>query len=149
MARLKITLSELLGRFERLRETEGASAYIGMRDPEAGVVARVLEFGSVAGQKPWPRPAARTVTAVNPDTGATVVVSAQAPQGYIRVRAPQMAALLREHLPAPLDWLDAAAVEEQIRSAVRLTALAALEELRGAVPADSGDLRDSLTMATD
>jgi hypothetical protein len=149
MARLKLTLGELLARFEGAASVEGATFVLGTSDAQAGALARVLEYGSVAGQPPWPGPGPRTVLAVNPETGAQVVVSAQAPQGYIRVRVPHFVALLRGHLPGPIDWLDAAAMEAHVREAGRAAAADALETLRSGVPADSGRLRDSLTMAAD
>lgn len=149
MARLKLTLEELLTRFDHAAAVEGAGAALGTNDPEAGAYARVLEYGSVAGRPPWPSPGPRTVLAVNPETGAQVVVSAQAPQGYIRVRAPHFVALLRAHLPGPMDWLDAAAIEAHVREAARAAAADALEAMRSGVPADSGRLRESLTMSAD
>lgn len=149
MARLKLTLEELLARFDGAASVEGASAALGTNDAHAGANARVLEYGSVAGQPPWPSPGPRTVLAVDPETGLQVVVSAQAPQGYIRVRVPQFIALLRAHLPGPIDWLDTAAIEAHVREAVRAAAADALEALRSGVPADSGRLRESLMMATD
>jgi hypothetical protein len=149
MARLKLTIEELLARFDGAASVEGAGAAIGTNDREAGVYARVLEYGSIAGQPPWPGPGARTALAVAPESGVQVVVSAQAPQGYIRMRVPHFVALLRAHLPGPIDWLDGSAIEEQVREAVRAAAADALEALRSGAPADSGRLRESLAMAAD
>lgn len=149
MARLMLTLEELLARFDGITAAEGAGAVLGTNDAQAGVYARVLEYGSITGRPPWPRPGPRTVLAVNPDSGAQVVVSAQAPQGYIRVRAPYFAGLLRAHLDGPIDWLEASAIEEHLREAVRAAAAEALEALRSGAPAHAGRLRESLTMAAD
>lgn len=146
MARLKLTLAELLARFQSAAAVAGASAALGTDDVETGAYARVLEYGSITGKQPWPRPGARTVLAVDPETGAQVVVSAQAPAGYIRVRAPHFAALLGERLPGAVDWLDGAAIEQQIRAAVRTAAAEALQQLRAAAPVASGRLRESLVM---
>lgn len=139
-----LTLDELGGRLEDLAALAAKSAAVGVTDPEAALYARILEYGSIAGQPPWPHPGPRTVLAVDPETGAQVVVSAQAPQGFIRVRATQFADALRRELAQPADWLDAGAVESHLDQAVRLAAQAVLEELRSAAPRDSGQLAQSL-----
>jgi hypothetical protein len=86
---------------------------------------------------------------VDPQTGAQVVVSTQAPQGFIRLQAPQFPALLAEELAAPTNWLDGDAVRAHIVKAVRRTAREALERVRAAVPRDSGRLAESLEILSD
>jgi len=144
MPETPLTLDEFESVLDELAGMEGASAAIGTSDEEAGRIARVLEYGSVFGEKPWPAPGPRTTLAVDPETGDEVVVSTQAPQGFIRVQAPVMVNLLRDALARPADWLDAAAAQQQIAEAVREAADAALAEIRAAVPRDSGRLADSL-----
>ena len=144
-----MTIDELAERLEALSLVASKSVAIVVSNPDAARYARVLEYGSIAGQQPWPHPGPRTVLAVDPETGAQVVVSAQAPQGFIRVRAPQFLDGLLREAGQPLDWLDAAAVETQLADAVRRAAQSALDELRGAAPRDSGKLAQSLAILTE
>jgi hypothetical protein len=144
-----MTLDELTDRFANLAETAAKSTAIGIADPEAARYARVLEYGSIAGQPPWPRPGARTVLAVDPETGAQVVVSAQAPQGFVRVRAPEFLAVLRDALAEPADWLDTAAIDQHLTRSVSEAANEALDILRRDAPRDSGRLADSLALVTE
>ncbi len=113
-------------------------------DAELAERARVLEYGSVAGQRPWPHPGQRTVLAIDPESGASVVVSAQAPQGFIRVPAPKFLARLTAALKQPADWLDARAAQEHIAEATKHAVREVLEDVRAAVPRDSGQLAASL-----
>jgi hypothetical protein len=138
------TFEDLQQRFEELSGVPPRSIRIGVTDPEVARYARVLEYGSVVGQRPWPHPGARTVLAIDPETGAQVVVSAQAPQGFIRVQARAFADLLRQHLARSTDWLEAAQVSSLARDAVRDAGAAALERLRAAAPERSGRLRENL-----
>jgi uncharacterized protein (UPF0147 family) len=131
---------------ERLGAVAGSSVAIGVTDAETGRLARLLEFGSIAGQRPWPRPGPRTVFAVDPETGSQVVVSAQAPQGFIRVHAARIRDRLREELAQPADWLDAVALDAHLARSVRAAARKAIEILRAAAPQHSGRLRESLTV---
>jgi len=146
MAERELTLDMLQQSFEEIAEVPSARAAIGVSDPEAAPYVRALEYGSIAGQPPWPHPGPRTLLAVDPESGAQVVVSAQAPQGFIRVRAPELLDHLLAELAQPADWFDAAAVEVHVQQAVGRAALAALEELRTAAPRDSGRLSQSLTL---
>jgi hypothetical protein len=141
-----ISLNELSDRFERLSSVGDRSAGIGVVDASVAAYARALEYGSITGQRPWPHTGERTVTAVDPDTGAQVVVSAQAPQGFIRVRAPEFLNQLREQISGQADWLDAKKLDQNFGSAVQSTAARALEEMRAAVPRDSGQLARNLTI---
>lgn len=97
----ELTLEELGQRLEALAQLASKRAGVGVADPEAAGYARVLEFGSLAGRLPWSKPGPRTVLAIDPETGAQVVVSAQAPQGFIRVRAPEFLEALRLRLTTP------------------------------------------------
>lgn len=144
-----MTFDELADRFAALAEIASRSAGIGVADPNVARYARVLEFGSIAGQPPWPAPGARTVLAIDPGTGAQVVVSAQAPQGFIRVRVPEFVEALRTRLAAPADWLDAVAAEDHLTRSLQDAAAQALESLRASVPRDSGRLAESLTLVTE
>jgi hypothetical protein len=139
-----LTLDEFETVLDELTGLAGASAVVGTKDEEAGRILRVLEYGSVAGEKPWPAPGPRTTLAVHPETGDEVVVSTQAPQGFVRVQVPAMASALRAALAGPVDWLDAAAAQQHIAAAVRAAADTALAEIRVAVPRDSGRLAASL-----
>lgn len=149
MAAQRLTLDELAERLDALAQLAPKRAGIGVSDPEAARYARVLEFGSIAGQPPWPAPGPRTVRAIDPETGAQVVVSAQAPQGFIRVRVPEFLEALRARLAAPADWLDAAAAEDHLTRCVQDAAVETLETLRASVPRDSGQLAESLTLVTE
>jgi hypothetical protein len=144
-----MTFDELMSRFAALAETAAESAAIRVAGPEAAAYARVLEYGSIAEQPPWPRPGARTVLAVDPETGAQVVVSAQAPQGYIRVRAPEFLAALRDALAQPADWLNTSAIDEHLARSVNDAAAVALELLRRDAPRDSGRLAEALTIVSE
>lgn len=143
----RILSPEDLGdRFDRLASVSDRSAGIGVVDPRAAALARVFEFGSIAGQRPWPQPGERTVAAVNPETGAQVVVSAQAPNGFIRVQAPEFLHQLREQISGQADWLNAGELDRNFSLAVQSVAEQTLEKLRAALPRDSGRLAQSLTI---
>lgn len=144
----QMTLEEFFERLEVLQGVGSSSAAIGVTDAEVARYARVLEFGSIAGQRPWPRPGARTVLAVDPETGAQVVVSASAPNGFIRVRAAEFLNRLRDELDQPKNWLDAAEVATHLASAVERTTEVVLEELRRAAPRDSRRLAKSLAVVS-
>ncbi|MBI3484645.1 MAG: hypothetical protein HY012_05775, partial [Acidobacteria bacterium] len=122
-----ISLDELGARFEKIASVAERTTAIGVADAQAGAYARVIEYGSIAGQRPWPHPGEGTVAAVNPETGAQVVVSAQAPQGFIRVRAPEFLNQLREAVAGPADWLDAQELDQHFASALQSAAAHALE----------------------
>ena len=141
-----ITLDELGERFDQLSFVAGRSSGVGVVDAQAAAYARVLEYGSVAGERPWPHPGERTVAAVDPETGAQVVVSTQAPQGFIRMRAPEFMDQLRNAIAAPTDWLDAESLSGHFAAAVQSISARALEEMRAAVPRDTGRLAQSLTI---
>lgn len=145
----RLSLDELGARFEKIASVAGRSAGIGVTDAQAAAYARVLEYGSITGQRPWPQPGERTVAAVDPDTGAQVVVSAQAPQGFIRVRAPEFLNQLREQISGQADWLDAKKLDKHFAAAVQSSAASALEEMRAAVPRESGHLAQSLTIVNE
>lgn len=140
----RFTLGELHQRFESMASVAGARAAIGIRDPEVAAYARALEYGSLSGQRPWPAPGPRTTLAVDPETGARVVLSAQAPQGFVRVQAAAFADVISHALKAPTDWLNAGAAQSCIASAVQLAAQDALQGLREVVPKDSRRLAESL-----
>lgn len=149
MPAMRITFDELNQRLDALAQLAPREIRIGAADPESARYARVLEFGSIAGQAPWPRPGARTTLAVDLQTGAQVVVSAQAPQGFIRVQAPVMRDALVAELARPADWLDAANVDTLLGDALRAAASHALERMRSSVPRDSGRLAASLAILED
>jgi hypothetical protein len=144
-----LSLDELGARFDRIASLADRSAAIGVADTQIAAYARVLEYGSIAGQRPWPHPGERTVAAVDPESGAQVVVSALAPQGFIRVRAPEFLNQLREAIAGQSDWLDAKKLDRNFSSAVQSAAAHALEEMRAAVPRESGRLAQSLTIVNE
>jgi hypothetical protein len=146
MPQRTFTFEEFGGLLEKMEAAAGSSIAIGVTDAETGRLARLLEFGSIAGQRPWPRPGPGTVFAVDPETGAQVVVSAQAPQGFIRVHAARFRDRLREVLAQPADWLDKETLDAHLSRSVSEAARAALEMLRAAAPQHSGRLRESLTV---
>ena len=142
----KLSLYELGARFDQIASLVHRTAAVGVTDDQAATYARVLEYGSVAGQRPWPHPGELTVAAVDPRTGTQVVVSARAPQGFIRVRVPEFLNQLREAIAGHADWLDAKKLDRNFSSAVQSAAAHALEVMRGAVPRESGRLAQSLTI---
>ncbi len=137
---------ELAERFVRLAKLTGRSTAIGTRDAEAGVILRVLEYGSLVGQRPWPQPGLRTTRATDPETGREVVVSVQAPQGFIRVQAADFARLLIEQLGRPINWLHPEAVQALLDTAVHTAAAQALERLAAQLPEATGRLKHSLAI---
>lgn len=139
-----LTFDELQQRFEQMTNVQAQSLAIGVTDAEVAQYARVLEFGSVVGRRPWPSPGERTVLAVDPETGAQVVVSARAAQGFVRVQAAAFAERLRGGLAAPANWLDSEQVSALVAQTVRQASQAALERLRTAAPETSGRLAQSL-----
>jgi hypothetical protein len=144
MAETTFILEDLLDRLEEIAMAASQSRAIGVRDPEVARYARALEYGSVAGQRPWPAPGSRTTLAVDPETGAQIVVSVQAPRGFIRIQAPAFSADLIEKMRRSADWLDAAGIEAHLQAAIREAATAALARIRAAAPRDSGQLADAL-----
>ena len=144
-----MSLEDLAERLEALSSVASQSAAITVTDPKAAQYSRALEYGSIAGHKPWPHPGPRTVLTVDPETGAQVVISAQAPQGLIRVRAAQFLDFLFAATTQPMDWLDARAVEVHLKDAVSRAAQLAVEELRSAAPRDSGTFAQSLSVVAD
>ena len=141
-----ISLDELSDRFGQLVSVGDRSVGIGIADASVAAYARVLEYGSIAGQRPWAHPGERTVAAVNPETGAQVVVSAQAPQGFIRVRVPEFLNQLREQIANQSDWLNAGELDRNLGLAIQSVAAQAQEDLRAVLPRDSGRLAQSLTI---
>ena len=141
-----ISLNELSDRFHQLSSVGDRSAGIGVVDASVAAYARVLEYGSIAGQRPWPHPGERTVAAIDPDTGAQVVVSAKAPNGFIRVQAPEFLIQLRETVAGRADWLNAGELDRHFGLAVQSVAEQALEKMRAALPRDSGRLAQGLTI---
>ena len=149
MRTVTISLDELGDRFERIASVANRTASIGVTNAKAAAYARVLEYGSIAGQRPWPNPGERTVAAVNPETGARVVVSAQAPQGYIRVRAPEFLNQLREAIAGPANWMDAQELNQHFAAALQSASAQTLETMRAAAPRDSGQLAQSLILVSE
>jgi hypothetical protein len=144
MPRTVLTLDELSATMRQLESVRGTAAGIGTTDPALAAYARVVEYGSVAGQPPWPQPGPRTTLAVNAESGQRVVVSAQAPQGYLRMHIAPMVESLAEELRRPVNWLDAAAAETQLVSAAMTAARRGVELARASVAHDSGRLAASL-----
>jgi len=144
MAGRTLTLSELPALLDAMGQVTGRYVSIGVTDPAVARYARVLEYGSIAGQKPWPQPGAETVLAQNPQTGTTVVVSAQAPLGFIRVSVPALLRDLNNHIASPTDWLDPEKATNHLVLATLAAAKAALDRLRQLIPQGSGKLRESL-----
>ena len=143
MANRSLTVEELDNLFAEMERIEGAGSEIGIA-PELAQRLYALEFGSVAGQRPWPRAGERTLRAIDPESGAQVIVSAQAPQGFIRIHAQDFAADVANELSRPTDWLDAGQTEEHLARAARAATEHALETIRDSVPRDSGELAASL-----
>jgi hypothetical protein len=141
------TLDELADTLDALAVISGPrGAAIGVADPQIARYARALEFGSVAGEKPWPQPGPRTTLAVHPQTGEQVVVSVQAPQGFIRANLSQFIEALVREMGRPANWLDPAKVEAHLSAAVQRSADAALDALKQAAPRESGRLAQSLVV---
>lgn len=140
----RLTLAEFAARLENLARLPGASVRIGTRDARAAQLLRLFEYGSAAGELPWPRPGPRTTEAVDPETGVRVIVALSAPQGFIRVRAPQFLDALRRSLGSPLTSLEAEAVAGRLAEAVDSAAAEVLAALRGALPDELDPLAASL-----
>ena len=144
MARRTLTLSELPALLDAMGQVTVQAVSIGVADPAVARYARVIEYGSIAGQKPWPQPGAKTVLAQDPETGAAIVVSAQAPHGYIRVSASAFLRELNNRIAGPADWLDPEETTSHLAGATAAAAKAVLDRLRQLIPQGSGRLRDSL-----
>lgn len=141
-----VPLTDLAEIFARLAELGGRSAAIGTRDPVAGIILRVLEYGSLIGHRPWPQPGPRTTRAIDPETGNEVIVSVQAPQGFVRVQAADFARLLSEQLASPTNWLRPEDVQARLDEAVSTAAEQALERLATRLPDATGRLKNSLAI---
>lgn len=139
-----LSFEDLSSMFAALAEIDGSRTGIGVTDTETGRYARVVEYGSVAGQRPWPQSGPRTTLAINPETGEEVVVSAQAPLGFIRVNTPAIMQTLTEELQHMTSWLDADALGQELDGTVREAARNAVDLLRTSAPRDTGKLADSL-----
>ena len=141
-----LTLSDLTKRFEELAGALPSATSIGVTDSEVSRYARAIEFGSLFGERPWPHPGPRTTLAVDPGSGAQVVVSAEAPHGFIRVQASSLVEVLRDGMSGPANWLNADDVNARISAAVRQAGEAALEHLRAALPDRFARLKQSLAV---
>jgi len=144
MAKRMLTLGELPELLGAMENVIGKTASIGIADPELARIARVLEYGSIAGQKPWLRPGEKTVLAQDPITGTTVVVSAQAPRGFIRVTAPAILRDLKNRIAGIGNWLDPEGTNQRSEATVAEAAKIGLDHIRQLIPQESGQLRDSL-----
>jgi hypothetical protein len=149
MRTVTISLDELGDRFDEIASVANRTASIGVTNAKAAAYARVLEYGSIAGQRPWPNPGEGTVAAVNPETGTRMVVSAQAPQGFIRVRAPEFLHQLCEAIAGPANWMDAQELDQHFATALQSAAAQTLEKMRAAVPRESGQLAQSLIIVSE
>lgn len=146
MPRRELTIADLQERVEAVSHVAGEQIAIGVEEPEVARYARVLEYGSVVGQPPWPSPGPRTTLAVDPESGTTVVVSAKAPHGFLRTQAPAFSALLADRLAAAEDWLDREALQAHITRATGEAAQATLARILASVPRNSGRLAASLVV---
>ncbi len=144
MAARTLSLGELPGLLGNMEKVARKTVSIGIANPEMAAVARLLEYGSIAGQKPWPRSGEKTVLVQGPTTGAAVVVSAQAPRGFIRITAPEILRELATGIGHVSDWLDPEEINRRSQAAVAEAAKSGLDRLRQLVPHDSGQLRNSL-----
>lgn len=144
MPNRNLNLDDLADAFAALEDVAPATAGIGVADPQVAQYARALEYGSVAGEPPWPHPGPRTTLAVNPETGEGVVVSLQAPNGFVRTQAAAIAAALVEQLAEPTNWLEPRAAQQHIQQSVSEAARRALELVRTSAPRDAGKLSESL-----
>ncbi len=142
-------LTELHARLSAVAEAGSRSAGLVMKDAEAAKILRVLEYGSVAGQRPWPHPGEKTTLATDPETGAQVVVSAAAPQGFIRVRVGQIAQEMREAVARQSGWLDAAQTEAHLARAVALSARGARTLICEGVATLSPELAEKIEVAAE
>lgn len=139
-----INLVDLADAFAAIEDVAPATAGIGVADPQVARYARALEYGSVAGEQPWPHPGPGTTRAVNPETGEEVVVSLQAPNGFVRTQAAAIAAALVAHLAETANWLEPRAAQQHIEESVNEAARRGLELVRTSAPRDSGKLIESL-----
>jgi hypothetical protein len=144
---MQLSLEELAERLESIGEVRSKNAFIGASTAEAGRILRSLEYGSAVGEPPWPGPGGRTTLAVDPETGAQVVVSLQAPAGFIRIRRGMFLEALRRTLDGPVNWLNAGEAAQHVEEALRAAGERTLSELKSGVPVDSGRTAQSLIMA--
>lgn len=141
-----LTLSDLGKRFEELAGAVPSAVSIGVTDPEVSRYARAIEFGSLLGERPWPHPGPRTTLAVDSESGAQVVVSAEVPHGFIRVQAPSFVEALRYGMSGPANWFSVSEVNARISASVRQAGELALERLRAALPDRFTRLKQSLAV---
>ncbi len=144
-----MTLEELQGRFDRMANLKRAAVSIEATNADTGKVIRVLEFGSVSGQSPWPHPGPKTVLAVNPDTGAQIVVSAKMPTGFVRMQAKSFVSQLKNTLAGGNDWLDATTTNEHLDRALEAAGNSTLAALRHLLSQTSSRIRDALRVNTE
>jgi hypothetical protein len=146
MAQAKRGLEELAAAFERCCTAPGGRAAIGVTDGEAARILRALEYGSVPGAPPWPSPGPRTLLSTDPETAAPAIFSRLAPQGFLRVRAAELAQMLRRQLETIEDWLDPAQLQSGVDSAPAISAAQFLTVLRQGLPEHFGRLAQHLTV---
>jgi hypothetical protein len=144
-----LTLSDLGKEFDELAGALPSAISIGVTDPEVSRYVRAVEFGSLLGERPWPHPGPRTTLAVDPESGAQVVVSAEAPHGFIRVQASSFLEELRRGMSGRTNWLNVSEVNDRISASVRQAGEAALERLRAALPDQFTRLKQSLAVLTE
>ncbi len=144
MPQQQLSLEEFAAQLHRLASLRPKRVGIGVTDPEVAAYARIFEYGSIAGHRPWPHPGEQTVTAVDPETGAQVVVSAQAPHGFIRVHVPAFRDRLQQEIKGSADWLDPDGLETHFTAALEAAATKTLEEIRAELPQRWNRLRQSL-----
>jgi hypothetical protein len=116
-----------------------AEAGVGVEGPGA-TYALVWEWGSARISKPGPK----TVWGTNPD-GKRVVLSLQAPRGYIRVNEPLYWAALEQEM-GKVDF--SGTTTQQIRAALEKAAVKVAERMvkiiQEHVPVDTGELHDDI-----
>ncbi len=144
-----LSIEDLARQLRDAATVQSRSAVIGAADAESGIIARVLEFGSIAGEPPWPRPGPRTTLALDPDTGAQVVVSLRLPHGVIRLQRPQMLQVLLDSLRGSAGWLDAQRIEPDLDRNLGRAGEEIAAQLRGALAGISGRVAGSIVSQLD
>jgi len=136
---MQFELDKFLLEFQQ--QNKMAEAGVGVVGP-AAAYALVWEWGSARIQKPGPR----TTWGTNPD-GSRVVLSLQAPHGYIRVNEPLFIAALERALDKlSFSGTTPDEIHDELNQVAIATAKAIRQIIQEHVPVDTGQLHDEIRL---